>query len=71
MLCPCASIHACKKSGRHIVAFEGDSTIFDAILSPLCKGTPLLTQGSIPHITSLVDEDELVWKVAKRSRISK
>ena len=65
------SIHACKQSSCHIVALEGDTTILDAILSPLCAETPLLTCESVPHITSLVDEDEHVSKVAKHSRISK
>jgi hypothetical protein len=59
-LCPNVSILACKKSSHHLVALEVDSTIFDIILSPFCKETPLLTCESVPHITSLVDNAEHV-----------
>ena len=34
-------------------------TIFDIILSPSCKKTLLLTHGSVPYITSLVDNDDM------------
>jgi hypothetical protein len=30
-----ASVHACRKAGRHFVAMEGDKEIFKAILEPL------------------------------------
>jgi hypothetical protein len=30
-----ASVHACRKAGRHFVAIEGDKEIFKAILEPL------------------------------------
>lgn len=30
-----ASIHACRKAGRHIAALEDDGEIFNAILQPL------------------------------------
>jgi hypothetical protein len=30
-----ASVHACRKAGRHFVALEGDKEIFKAILEPL------------------------------------
>ena len=53
------------------MALEGDMAIFDAILSPLCTKTPLLTCGSVPHATPLTYEDKHVWKAAKYSRISK
>jgi hypothetical protein len=33
--CAGASIHACRRSGRHIVAMEEDPTIFNDILQPL------------------------------------
>jgi hypothetical protein len=30
-----ASVHACRKAGRHFVAMEADQMIFKAILEPL------------------------------------
>lgn len=58
-------------NGHHFVALEGNLAVFDVISSPLCAGTPILTSGSVPHTTSLMDKDELVWKVAKHSHICK
>lgn len=52
------------------MALEGDTAIIDAILSSLCIKTPLLACGSVPHATSLTDEDEHVHKVTKRYGIS-
>lgn len=37
------------------MAFEGDSTIYDAIF--LCEITPFHTFEIVPHITSIVNED--------------
>ena len=44
------------RSGYHLVALEGNTAIFDAILSPLCVVTPLLTCGIVPHTTLLMDK---------------
>jgi hypothetical protein len=38
-----ASVHACRKAGRHFVAMEGDEVIFKAILEPLIVDT--VTEG--------------------------
>jgi hypothetical protein len=38
-----ASVHACRKAGRHFVAMEGDKKIFKAILEPLIVDT--VTEG--------------------------
>jgi hypothetical protein len=38
-----ASVHACRKAGRHFVAMEGDEEIFKAILKPLIVDT--VTEG--------------------------
>jgi hypothetical protein len=38
-----ASVHACRKAGRHFVAMEGDEEIFKAILEPLIVDT--VTEG--------------------------
>jgi DNA modification methylase len=38
-----ASVHACRKTGRHFVAMEGDKEIFKAILEPLIVDT--VTEG--------------------------
>jgi hypothetical protein len=38
-----ASVHACRKAGRHFVAMEGDEEIFKAILEPFIVDT--VTEG--------------------------
>ena len=65
-----ASIHACKLSGRHLVALEGDANIFEAIIASLCEANPPMMCGRVPKTTSLSDENAHVWKVVKRSHIS-
>lgn len=59
------SSHARKRNDRHLVALEADLAIFNVFLCPLCKETPLFTCGSVPHTTSLADEDKHSRKVAK------
>lgn len=34
----CASIYACKRSGRHLVAYKEGTTMFEIVLSPLRNG---------------------------------
>lgn len=43
------SIHTCRCRGHHLVVFEGDSVIYDAILATLCDATPMQL-----HVHSLV-----------------
>ena len=64
-----SSINACKQSGCHLGALEGNLAIIESILSPFCKETPLLTCGIVPHSTSLVGEDKLVRNVIERYHI--
>lgn len=66
-----ASIHACNRNGCHLVTLEGGTTIFNAILAPMCDGNSLVTCESVPHITNLVDDDGPIRKVMKRSPINK
>ena len=56
-----------------MVAYEGDSTVYDAILTPLCNTppTPPLRFASGAHSHSLVDGNALIWKVVECSCISK
>ena len=61
-----ASIHACRRSGRHLVAFEKDSAIFDAILAPLCDSLP----PAILHSLACEDDDESIQKVPRKSCLS-
>jgi hypothetical protein len=35
-----ASIHACRRSGQHLIAFDRDLAIFDEILVFLCDVLP-------------------------------
>ena len=66
-----AYIHACRKSGRHLVGYEADDLIFNNILQPLrelSSQKPVLGQSSQPP--SLEDDDEPPRKVARKSRLS-
>jgi len=47
-----ASIKACRVTGRHIVALEKDSDIFQAILVPMKKTNPLVV---IAPVTKLLE----------------
>lgn len=49
------NIYVCQRNGRHLIAFKGDSTIFNAILAPLCDTTPSLHDGgSLARLAPLV-----------------
>jgi hypothetical protein len=62
----CVSIHACRNSIRHLVAYEEDSTLFDAILSSLSDPLPTASVGGfMPHNAS-IDSDENHVKVARK-----
>ena len=65
-----ASIHACRNSGRHLVAYEEDSALFDAILSPLSDPLPTASVGGfMPHSASIDSDEEHVKKVARKKSI--
>lgn len=66
-----ASIHACKCSGCHIMAFEGDFVIYDEIMAPLYNDTTPNTSTNATHMISIDDDDNHVRKVAKHSCIRK
>ena len=66
-----ASIHACRNSGRHLVAYEEDSALFDAILSPLSDPLPTTSVGGfMPHNASIDSDEEHVKKVARKNRLN-
>jgi hypothetical protein len=67
-----ASIHACRRSGRHLVAFESDPFIFEAVLTPLQDAAPSASTAVPSTEATLFDEDEVpIRQVAKRNRLSK
>ena len=66
-----ASIHACRRSGRHLVAFERDSAIFNAILAPLSDSLPPPIVHGLQSLNMACDDDEEpIRKVPRRSRLS-
>ena len=69
-----ACIHACHATGRHILAFEADVDIFDALLAPM-RRTVVIPQPEIipPDIVSvdLDEEDAPIQRIVKTSRFSK
>ena len=61
-----AFVHACRKSGRHLVGYEADDHILNKIFQPLRElpsQKPVLGQSSQPP--SLEDDNEPPRKVAK------
>ncbi len=66
-----ASIHACRRSGRHLVAFERDSAILNAILAPLSDSLPPPIVHGLQSLNMACDDDEEpIRKVPRRSRLS-
>ena len=66
-----ASVHACCKSGRHLIGYEADDLLFNKILHPLrelSSQKPVLGQSS--QLPSLEDDDEPPRKVARKSRLN-
>jgi hypothetical protein len=66
-----ASVHTCRKSGHHLVAYETDDLIFNNILQPLrelSSQKPVLGQSLQPP--SLEDDDGPPCKVARKLRLS-
>ena len=43
-----ACIHACRAIGRHILAFEEDKDIFDALLAPMRRTIVIPQPGILP-----------------------
>ena len=66
-----ASIHACCRSGRHLLAFEIDLAIFDIILVPLCDSlSPLIVHGLQLIKMVCEDNDKPIWKVPRKFYLS-
>ena len=66
-----ASVHACRKSGRHLVAYEADDLIVNKILQPLrviSSQNHVVGQSSQPP--SLEEDDEPPRKIARTSRLN-
>jgi len=69
-----SSIHACRNVNRHIAALEPDTEIFQALLAPLVRSTPVVPEITKDHVTNLddIDGQEIeVERVVKKSRFSK
>ena len=66
-----ASIHACRRSGQHLIAFEKDSAIFDAILAPMCDLLPLPIVHDLQSSSmTCEDNDEPIRKVPRKFHLS-
>ena len=52
------TIHACRSSGRHIVALERDADIFKEVLMPMRDPEPLPAR-STPHARAPLPEEPL------------
>jgi hypothetical protein len=63
----CASVHACRKSGRHLIAYEADDIIFNKILQPLRE---LSSQNPVVGQSSQPPRKVAPRKVARKSHLS-
>ena len=64
-------IHACRRSGRHLVVFERHSKIFNTILAPLCDLLPPLIAYDLQSINmTCKDDDKSIQKVLRKFRLS-
>jgi hypothetical protein len=65
------SSHACRNSGRHLVAYKEDFSLFDVILSPLSDPLPTASVcGFMSHNASIDSDEEHVKKVARKNQLS-
>jgi hypothetical protein len=66
-----ASVYACLKNGRHLVAYEADYQIFNAILAPLRALSAQHSRVQTPTQSMVMEDDEKpVRKVARKIRLS-
>ena len=65
-----ACITACRGTGRHILALEGNKDIFDAILKPMKK--PLVVTPAVATVgEASKDPDDMARKFIRKSKFSK
>ena len=57
-----ATVHACRKAGRHFIAMEEDGDIFKSVLQPLIKlpDVDVNKRQRVEDVVSLGDPDEEV-----------
>ena len=71
---PGSTIQACRATRRHVLAFEEDKEIFDAIIAPVMHAT-IATNNDPPNPMVIGsdsdDEDVPVQKIVKTSRFGK
>lgn len=64
----CAPIHACRRNGQYLVAFERGVVIYNVILAPLHDPTPSpLICGLQSLNMAAEDEEEPTQKVPRKS----
>ena len=69
-----SSIQACRATHRHILAFEEDKDIFDALIAPAMRTAKVVRHPPPPPALDLVDldeEDVPAQPIVKTSRFSK
>ena len=52
------SVHACLYSGRHLVAYEADSRIFNTIIAPLRALSAQRSRVQTPTQSMVMEDDE-------------
>ena len=58
-------------SGRHIVALESDTTVYNEKLKALASPSPGLTLPTgAPAVATLLDEDVPIRTIVKQNRLS-
>ena len=66
-----ASVYACLNSGRHLVAYEADSRIFNTIIAPLRALSAQRSRVQTPTQSMIMEDDEEpVRKVPRKTRLS-
>ena len=64
------SIHACRRSDCHLVMYDEDYALLDAIPSPLRDVEPTFSYGgSISHDASIKSNGQHVEKVARKNHL--
>ena len=66
-----ASVYACLNSGRHLVAYEADSQIFNTIIAPLRALSAQRFRVQTPTQSMVMEDDEEpVKKVPRKIRLN-
>jgi len=73
LTCAGATIHACQATQHHILAFEEDKAIFDALFVPMMRKAVVSQPPQVlaaPAAGNMDEDDVVIERIKKTSRFS-